>query len=88
MTATQKQLEAYRSSNVAAARIIASDPAKYPPDSLMGIVARMVLRGDDDIRAELEKRARRERAGQGEQKETSKTKPDNGLARTEPNARQ
>jgi len=42
-TMHQKQLEAYQAANLEAARTIASDPVKYPPDSLPGIWARMVL---------------------------------------------
>lgn len=42
-TTNLAKLEGYRAANLQAARIIASDPAKYPPDSLPGIWARLVL---------------------------------------------
>ena len=42
-TTNLAKLEGYRAANLQAARIIASDPAKYPPDSLPGIWAQMVL---------------------------------------------
>jgi hypothetical protein len=63
MTVHQKQLEDYRRGNVAAAEIIAADPDRYPPGSLMAIVAEMVLQGGINIRAELERRAGLEQIG-------------------------
>lgn len=43
MTDNQRKLDAYRQGNIEAATIIASDPVKYPPDSLLGQWAVMVL---------------------------------------------
>jgi hypothetical protein len=40
---TVQQREEYRQANPEAARIIASDPVLYPPESLPGIWAKMVL---------------------------------------------
>ena len=74
MTTHLERLEACHSSNVEAARIIVADPAKYPPDSLMAICARMVLAGDADIREELERRKKRaglDSTGQSDCKETA-----------------
>jgi hypothetical protein len=69
-----EKLETYRAANLEAARIIAADPVRYPPDSLMAICARMVLAGDADIREELERRERRaglDSTGQSDCKETA-----------------
>jgi hypothetical protein len=41
----KKTAEDHAAANLECARIIATDPAKYPPDSLPGIWARRVLDG-------------------------------------------
>jgi hypothetical protein len=51
-----KQVEAFRQSNLDAARRILADPS-YEPGSLMATWAEMVLRGGINVRAELERRA-------------------------------
>ena len=43
MTTTQRKRESFATANLECAKIIAQDPAKYPPDSLPGIWARLVL---------------------------------------------
>ena len=40
---SSKARAAFEAANLEAARIIAADPAKYPPDSLLGQWAAMVL---------------------------------------------
>jgi len=43
MTVSQRR-QTYQQGNIEAARIIASDPVKYPPESLPGIWAKMALK--------------------------------------------
>jgi hypothetical protein len=43
VTSSQRKADAYNAGNLEAARVIAADPVKYPPDSLPGIWAAMVL---------------------------------------------
>jgi hypothetical protein len=57
MSVNQRKLDALRRGNILVAEIVMSDPERYPPDSLLGIVAKMTLKGGISIRAELEKRA-------------------------------
>jgi hypothetical protein len=47
MTTPQKQ-QAYDAANQAAARIVVADVVKYPPDSLLGVWARMILQRQDE----------------------------------------
>ena len=42
-TRHQRMVDRYEAGNIEAATIIASDPAKYPPDGLMGQWAALVL---------------------------------------------
>ena len=44
MISKQKQIGCYRAGNVEAARIITSDPVKYPPGRLPAVLAAMVLK--------------------------------------------
>jgi hypothetical protein len=43
VTDSQRRLKGYLAANLECAKIIAQDPAKYPPDSLPAIWAAMVL---------------------------------------------
>jgi hypothetical protein len=43
MTTNQRKLEDYRAGNLVAAEIIAADPGRYPPGSLLAIWAELVL---------------------------------------------
>jgi hypothetical protein len=62
-----KQVEAFRQSNLDAARRILADPS-YEPGSLMATWAEMILQGGINGRAELEGRAGLEPARQIERK--------------------
>jgi hypothetical protein len=43
MTVHQKRAQAFRAGNIMVAEIVAGDPVKYPPDSLLGQWAALVL---------------------------------------------
>jgi hypothetical protein len=58
-----KNRSALEAGNRATAEIIASDPQKFPPGSLMLMWAEMVLQGGTNIGAELRARPPAERSG-------------------------
>jgi hypothetical protein len=62
VTIRQRKGDRYPAANLEAARIIAADPLKYPPGSLLGIWAKRVLDGGVSIRGELAARALAETA--------------------------